>query len=157
MIWSLGNARSEDKSLMQAEIQFGNQKLRLNPAPGVIIPTQGEAPTAPLIDAGGAVAAALEEPLGFPALRLALTPDDRVAVVVDDALPELGAMLNALLDHLLKAHIRPEDDARSNSISASSGFGPGANNRPRPHRPPADQLPGNDTPWQAYLLEPDGG
>lgn len=50
---------------------------------------------------------ALEKPFGFEPLRRALTPDDHIAVVVDDRLPELPALLSGLFDHLGGAGIQP--------------------------------------------------
>src|SRR5262245_43482964 len=51
---------------------------------------------------------ALEHPHGFEPLRRALTPDDHVAVVVDDKLPHLAELLTGLLEHLVSAHVKPE-------------------------------------------------
>jgi nickel-dependent lactate racemase len=66
-------------------------------------------PAAPAItDVAGAMRDALENPLGFPALRRALTPDDQVAIVVDEHLPDLPGLLAPLLDHLAEARIPPE-------------------------------------------------
>jgi hypothetical protein len=43
---------------------------------------------------------ALERPIGFEAMRRALTPDDRVTVVIDPRLPHLAEMLAEVLRHL---------------------------------------------------------
>lgn len=51
---------------------------------------------------------ALEKPYGFEALRRALTPDDRVAVVVDESLPNVAEGIAAILDHLASAGIAME-------------------------------------------------
>jgi nickel-dependent lactate racemase len=51
---------------------------------------------------------ALEHPHDFEALRRALTPDDRVAVVLDPDLPHVAAMLGSVLAHLGSAGISPE-------------------------------------------------
>jgi nickel-dependent lactate racemase len=50
----------------------------------------------------------LETPLGFPALRRALTPDDHVAIIVDEKLPHLPQLLAPVLEHLTQARIAPE-------------------------------------------------
>src|SRR6185436_12624324 len=47
-------------------------------------------------------------PVGFEPLRRALTPDDHVAVVVDDKLPHLAELLSGLLEHLVSAGVKPE-------------------------------------------------
>jgi nickel-dependent lactate racemase len=61
-----------------------------------------------LADPVQALRDALEHPLDYPALRLALTPDDHIAVVVDEGIPHLGRLLTALLEHVAQAHVRPE-------------------------------------------------
>src|SRR5438270_2076965 len=66
-------------------------------------------PVAPAsADVSAAVADALEHPLDYPPLRRALTPDDHVAVLVDESLPDLSHFLSPLLDHLRRAHITPD-------------------------------------------------
>jgi nickel-dependent lactate racemase len=62
----------------------------------------------PLADVRAATRAALEQPLGFPPLRTALTPDDHVAIVVDESLGRLPEVLEALLDHLSEAAVAAE-------------------------------------------------
>ena len=58
-------------------------------------------PTAnPLADVRSAVVAALERPLRFEAFRRALTPDDRIALVVDENLPQLPALIAGVLEYL---------------------------------------------------------
>lgn len=51
---------------------------------------------------------ALEKPVDFEPLRRALTPDDHVAVVVDDKLPHLAELLTGLFEHLVSAGVKPE-------------------------------------------------
>jgi nickel-dependent lactate racemase len=63
---------------------------------------------AALADPAAAVRAALEAPLHYPALRRALTPEDRIAVLVDEELPGLADLLVPLLDHILTAGVSPE-------------------------------------------------
>ena len=55
-----------------------------------------------------AVRNALEHPFHYPALRLALTPDDRVAVIVDESLPDVGRLLVPILEHIISSEVRPE-------------------------------------------------
>jgi nickel-dependent lactate racemase len=50
---------------------------------------------------------ALEKPFHFEPMRRALTPDDRVTIVVDPRLPHLAEMLAAVLDHLHSARVDP--------------------------------------------------
>ena len=59
-----------------------------------------------LDDATDLLRAGLERPAGVDApVRRAVTPDDRVAVVVDEAVPEVGALVGVLLEHLDTAGI----------------------------------------------------
>src|SRR5262249_5718560 len=53
------------------------------------------------------VRAALEAPFGFEPLRRALTPDDRVTIVLDADLPHAAELLAGVLDHLGTAGIGP--------------------------------------------------
>src|SRR5580658_2385249 len=50
---------------------------------------------------------ALEHPFGFEALRRAVTPDDRVTIVLDPALPDVAVMLGEVISHLGSAGIAP--------------------------------------------------
>jgi nickel-dependent lactate racemase len=93
---------------MQVDIPYGREHLELDVREQSLVGAHRE-PVAPdLRDPAAAVRAALEAPLGFPALRRALTPDDHVAVVVDERLPHLGVFLTAVLEHITQAHVRPE-------------------------------------------------
>lgn len=62
----------------------------------------------PLADPVAAVRAALEQPHGYPALRLALTSDDHVAIVLDEALPRLVELLVPVLEHVRDAGVALE-------------------------------------------------
>lgn len=66
------------------------------------------APVAPaLADPGAAVRDALESPHGFPPLRRALTPDDHVAIVIEEHLPHFVELLTAVLRHVTAAQVAP--------------------------------------------------
>jgi nickel-dependent lactate racemase len=52
--------------------------------------------------------AALEKPFDFEPLRRALTPDDRVMIVLDAALPHVAELLGEVLAHMGTAGVRPE-------------------------------------------------
>jgi nickel-dependent lactate racemase len=78
-----------------AERQLSIQRKRL--------PSPAESPEALL-------ETALENPVGLNApLRRALTPDDRVTIVVDEQLPNVGILLRGFLGHLTTAHIDPRN------------------------------------------------
>jgi nickel-dependent lactate racemase len=60
-----------------------------------------------LNDVPSALRAALELPHHFPSLQRALTPDDRIALVVDERLPQLGLLVGGALGYLTDAGISP--------------------------------------------------
>jgi nickel-dependent lactate racemase len=65
-------------------------------------------PVAPdVADLGAAVRGALDQPHNFPSLSRALTPDDRIAVVVDERLPKLGVIVGQVIQCLTEAGINP--------------------------------------------------
>ncbi|MCI0458191.1 MAG: lactate racemase domain-containing protein [Gemmataceae bacterium] len=92
---------------MRATINYGSRLLEVEVSEGALAPVQRAAPAPPLADPAAAIAAALEEPMGFPALRRALTPDDHVAVVVDEELPQLPRLLPPILEHVAQAGVVP--------------------------------------------------
>ena len=73
-----------------------------------LMPVHRRPRTAAIDDVPAAVHDALEHPLGFPALRRALTPDDHVAIVVDEKLIEVPRFLSPILEHLNEAHVTPD-------------------------------------------------
>lgn len=89
---------------MKMQLEWGQQRTEIEvPAGEVAVHRQAQVPT--LANPAQAVAEALENPLGFPPLRLALTPDDHIAILVDEHLPRLTELLVPILQHLQKAHI----------------------------------------------------
>ena len=69
------------------------------------------------------LAAALNKPLGLEEpLRRALTPDDRIVVVVDERLPHLAELITELIDHVGAAGIEPE--AVTLVVPPGGGSGP---------------------------------
>jgi nickel-dependent lactate racemase len=93
---------------MPVGIAYGNQRLVLEVAPEKVIEPRRQHPLPRLEDPSAAVRDALEIPDDYPALRRALTPDDHVAVVVDEALPHLTALLTPILKHIVSAGVKPE-------------------------------------------------
>jgi nickel-dependent lactate racemase len=93
---------------MRASLAWGQQSLDLEIHKPNLVPAQ-RAPIEPnLVDPVKAMSDALEHPLDYPALRLALTPDDRVAIVVDEGIPHLAELLVPLLQHIGQANVRPD-------------------------------------------------
>jgi len=93
---------------MRIEIGYGREVLELDIPESRVAAVRRAAPAPPLPDRAAAMRTALETPHDFPALRRALTPDDQVAIVVDEHLPRLGELLPPILEHLAQARIGPE-------------------------------------------------
>lgn len=87
------------------EIAWGHNTLTLNvPARQVVASYRQKMPSA-LADPAEAVRQALEHPIGFPPLRRALTPDDHVAIAVDESLRRPAQLLVPILEHVRSAGI----------------------------------------------------
>src|SRR5437016_1082842 len=93
---------------MRVALDYGRDRLELEVPEKKVVAVRREPVAPPLADPAVAVRAALETPHDFPALRRALTPDDHVAIVVDERLPRLAQLLSPILEHLSQAHIGPE-------------------------------------------------
>jgi nickel-dependent lactate racemase len=91
---------------MPIAIDYGRQRLELEAASGRQL-TLLHGP-AGLADLSGVTRNSLNAPLQFPALRRALTPDDQIALVVDEQLPDLAALLVPVLEHIHGAGVEPE-------------------------------------------------
>jgi hypothetical protein len=90
---------------MRLSIAYGLEHAEIDLLAARQVPAHRGPPAPALADPAGAVAEALEKPVGFPALRRALTPDDHIAVVVDESLPRLADLLTAVLDHVRRAGV----------------------------------------------------
>jgi nickel-dependent lactate racemase len=93
---------------MQIGIAYGRDRATFEVVESHLVGVRREPPAPALADPGAAVRAALEAPLGFPALRRALTPDDHVTVVIDDHLPHFLDLVVPLLEHITGAGVKPE-------------------------------------------------
>lgn len=90
-------------------------EYRLGPAQWVVTVPVGKsvslnhsAVVPPTLSAKELVCNALESPFGFESMRRAMTPDDRVVIVVDDALPHLAELLAGVLEHVVSAGVKPD-------------------------------------------------
>jgi nickel-dependent lactate racemase len=90
---------------MRIGMDVGRTRLAFEVAESNWVPSRP--PPAALPDPAAAVRAALEAPHAYPPLRRALTPDDHLTVVVDEALPELTRLLVPLLEHVVAAGVAP--------------------------------------------------
>jgi nickel-dependent lactate racemase len=90
------------------ELQVGLGVWPVTVPPAKAVPLRrAEIPSVPTAGARELVRAALEKPVGFEPLRRALTPDDRVAVVLDPHLPRAAELLAGVLEHLRSAGVGP--------------------------------------------------
>jgi nickel-dependent lactate racemase len=92
---------------MRVTVDFGRDRVEYEVADGKQI--AGRRAPAALADPAAAVRAALDAPFAYPPLRRALTPDDRVSVVVDEHLPGLAGLLTPLLEHIADAGVPAEN------------------------------------------------
>jgi nickel-dependent lactate racemase len=94
--------------LMLVGINYGREHLDVDVSESRLVGIT-RPPSAPaLADPVRAVREALETPLGFPALRRALTPDDHVVIVLDEHVPQFVELLAPVLEHVRQAGVVPE-------------------------------------------------
>lgn len=93
---------------MKLNLQFDEQRHELEVAADKLLSVQQPPQHLQNADSGELLRGSLENPTGFPALRLALTPDDHVAIVLDPGLPQLELLLTVLMEHLAKAGVQSE-------------------------------------------------
>lgn len=88
------------------EVPVGRSRWTLAVRDADLITLPGDA-AAPVRDARAAVVEALDHPVRFEEFRRALTPDDRIALAVDESLPQLPALIAGVLEYLAGAGIPP--------------------------------------------------
>lgn len=93
---------------MKHEFPVGDVTWSVAIPPEKRLELRGGIPAQPATSLHDLVRDALEKPYQFEALRRALTPDDRVAIVVDESLPKLAEAVVAVLEHLGTAGIAME-------------------------------------------------
>jgi nickel-dependent lactate racemase len=93
---------------MRTTIAYGRAALELELDSTQVIEPRRHALSPALTDPSGAVRDALESPRDYPALRRSLTPDDHVAVIVDESLPCLVELLTPILEQVLLAGVAAE-------------------------------------------------
>jgi nickel-dependent lactate racemase len=90
---------------MRVQLPWGRQTLEIDVADANVIGVRRSPITPPIGDVGAAVHQALEKPFNFPTLGRALTPDDHVAISIDERLPRLLELLIPLLEHVRSAGV----------------------------------------------------
>jgi nickel-dependent lactate racemase len=88
------------------EVPVGRSRWSLTVRDADLIPPPAARPD-PVVDARRAVVNALERPIRFESFRRAITPDDRIALVVDESLPHLPELIAGILEYLATAGIPP--------------------------------------------------
>jgi nickel-dependent lactate racemase len=99
---------NQESAGMRIGINYGREHLDVTVREGSLVGVRRAQPAPPLADPAATVGTALESPHDFPALRLALTPDDHVAIVVEEHLPHFVELLTAVLEHIRRASVAPE-------------------------------------------------
>lgn len=89
------------------ELVVGSEPWTLTIPPDRAVPLHRAPVVPPAGSAQQLVHDALEKPYQFEPLRRALTPDDRVTIVIDPRLPHLAEMLAEVLRHLGTAGVSP--------------------------------------------------
>lgn len=92
---------------MEFLIDYGQSQVKLRAEPSQFVGLKRAARPAAEANPSRLVACALESPEGFPPLRLALTPDDHVAIVADPGLAELELLLVPIVEHVCLAGVNP--------------------------------------------------
>lgn len=93
---------------MQVSISVGLDHLKVDVPESRLVRCQPVEACTPVADPRASVGICLEHPVGFPALRRALTPDDHIAVVVDERLPHLADLLVPILEHVGQAGVKTD-------------------------------------------------
>ena len=89
-------------------LRYGtDSSVNLEFAQGVLLADCGHPAGEPLDDVERAVAAALNEPLAYPALSRCTTPSDRVVLALDHGIPQAAQVTAAVVQSLLDAQVHP--------------------------------------------------
>lgn len=92
--------------MIDLPLQIGSQKLELKLPDGKLVQGRRESMPSRLGDIRLATAASLEAPTEFPALRLALTPDDHLAILIHEQMNGLVEVLETVLRHVHSAGLQ---------------------------------------------------
>jgi nickel-dependent lactate racemase len=93
---------------MRVGLDWGHHHLDVDVPAESVVDVRRATPAPALSDPAAALRNVLEVPLDFPPLRRALTPDDQIAIVVDEQIPQLPRLLIPLLEHIRAAHVSAE-------------------------------------------------
>ena len=102
------------------ELRIGEQLWRVEIATERCVPLLRTDYSPPAGSPAELIRAALEQPRRFVPLRQAVTPGDRIAIVLDTDLPALGELLEEVIRHLHSAGVASEAITLLTSPQASS-------------------------------------
>ncbi len=94
---------------MKTEIQFGGHTVSLQMPPGKQLTVEQTVAAIDRAELPGNLGKCLNSPTGFPALNLAITPEDHIAIVLDPGLPQIETLLAGVLDHLAEGGVEQEN------------------------------------------------
>lgn len=93
--------------MTEVTLNYGVKSAIVQIEPAKLLKVRRHAEPTSVGDPVAILAASLEAPTRFPSLWRALTPDDHVALVVDENVPELESLVPPIIDHIGKAGVRP--------------------------------------------------
>jgi nickel-dependent lactate racemase len=94
---------------MRLAAQVGPKSFELDVGDTRLVELRGGHRAAAIADVADSVARAIETPIEFPPLRQAIVPGDHVVIVLDDAMPNPGAVLSPLIECVADAGVEPRD------------------------------------------------
>lgn len=103
----VGRVRSGAETSPMHTLRYGQTQVECDLDREAQIVGRRGSPLPPLTNLPAALEDALEQPVGFPPLRRALTPDDHVVLALDEGLPRLGFLLGPILEYVITAGISP--------------------------------------------------
>lgn len=95
----------QQKAAVGTALTFGLEQVDLTIPAAKLVGLRRHQPCPPISDLEAAVRAALENPDGFPALRRALTPDDRIAIALAEENSVLQRMIGPIVEHVVSAGV----------------------------------------------------
>lgn len=110
---------------MNIDFPYGNGRLlKLSVADEALVASCGRPQDLPIEDLAAAVRAALSQPLDYPPLARATTPEDRVVLAVDDGVPRCAEIVAATIGYLVQSGILPDGITVLRTASAAGNGGP---------------------------------
>jgi hypothetical protein len=93
---------------MHLDLHFGRKQVGLDLDSAVPLALHRQDPARPLSDPVAAIHDAIERPHDYPALRRALTMDDRIVLLVDDDMASRPSLWAPVLEQVISAGVAPE-------------------------------------------------